>query len=149
METFNNTDRSVPPDQFKAAWQCVSLALLDYRRDHFQSASNWCQRCLAYQENVPPRAATARIILAMADWRLGHIDAAREELAPARDVVEEQFKEHLERGSAPNGFWFDWVFARILLREAQGLIAPSPPVAKSQEHARPGRRSGLFAGHSI
>ena len=119
---FQSTNGSAP-DDFRAAWQCVSLALLDYRKGDFQSATNWCHRCLAYPEMVAPRAATAQVILAMSDWRLGHRDESRTELASARGDIETQFRKGLERGSAPNGFWFDWVFAQILLREAEALIA--------------------------
>jgi len=72
-------------------------------------------------------AATAQVILAMSDWRLGHREEARTELASARGDIETQFRKGLERGSAPNGFWFDWVFAQILLREAEVLLAPLRP----------------------
>jgi hypothetical protein len=126
LQTVDDNDNRVPPDHFRAAWQCVSLALLEYRRGNFQLAANWCRRCLAYQEVVAPRAATARIILAMADWKLGNPAAAREELATARAVVAAPFKEGLRRGSPPNGFWFDWVFARILVREAEGVVVDVP-----------------------
>jgi len=126
LRTVDDNENRVPPDHFRAAWQCVSLALLEYRRGHFELAANWCRRCLAYQEVVAPRAATARIILAMADWKLGHKAAAREELANARAGVAAPFKEGLVRGSPPNGFWFDWVFARILEREAEGVVPDAP-----------------------
>lgn len=126
LRTVDDNENRVPPDHFRAAWQCVSLALLEYRRGHFELAANWCRRCLAFQEMVAPRAATARIILAMAAWRLGKTAAAHEELATARAVVATPFKEGLMRGSPPNGFWFDWVFAQILLREAEGVIPDAP-----------------------
>ena len=30
----------------------------------------------------------------------------------------------MDSGTPVQGFWFDWVFARILLREATALISP-------------------------
>jgi hypothetical protein len=37
-------------------------------------------------------------------------------------MIDTKFKNLLDRGSGVQGFWFDWVFAKILLREAKGLI---------------------------
>jgi hypothetical protein len=134
LQTFDQVENGMPSDHFRAAWQCVSLALLEYRRGNFQSAATWCRRCLAYPEVVAPRATTARIILAMADWRLGNAAAAREELATAREALEGPFREGLFRGSAPNGFWFDWIFARILEREADGVMADGTLLRRGQPH---------------
>jgi hypothetical protein len=47
---------------------------------------------------------------------------ARAELAQARPKVEEQF-DKMPIGAA--GYWFDWVFAGILLREATALASES------------------------
>jgi hypothetical protein len=127
FQTFKTTDQGVSADQFRAAWQCVSLALLNYRRGDFQSASNWCHQCLGYPEKVASRTATARVILAMAEWRLGNSEDAQRELAGGRTRIEAEFKNGLFRGDAPEGFWFDWVFARILLVEAERLPADQTP----------------------
>ena len=127
FQTFKTTDQGAPPDQFRAAWQCVSLALLNYRRGDFLAASNWCHQCLTYPEKVASRTATARVILAMAEWRLGNPGDAQRELASGRTRIEAEFKNGLFRGDAPEGFWFDWVFARILLDEAERLPADQAP----------------------
>ncbi len=37
-----------------------------------------------------------------------------------------QFASGLKKGGGVDGFWFDWIFARILLREAEALIEPVP-----------------------
>ncbi|HTY85891.1 MAG TPA: serine/threonine-protein kinase [Candidatus Acidoferrum sp.] len=109
-------------DVFLAAWRSVSLALMEYRRGEYAKAAAWCHRCLDYPEYNAPRAATARVILAMACQRLGQGNEARSELNQARGAIENKFKTGLDRGTGVQGFWFDWLFARILLREATPLI---------------------------
>jgi tetratricopeptide (TPR) repeat protein len=109
-------------DIFLAAWRSVSLALLEYRRGNHAQSVAWCRRCLAYPEFNAPRSATAQVILAMALRQLRQRDEARTQLALAREAIENKFKTGLERGTGVQGFWFDWVFAKILLREATGLM---------------------------
>jgi eukaryotic-like serine/threonine-protein kinase len=109
-------------DIFLAAWRSVSLGLMEYRSGNYVEAAEWCNRCLSYPEHITPRTETARVILAMASFRLGKTSDARSELAQARQVIEAKYQNQLERGSPMQGFWFDWAFARILLREAEGLI---------------------------
>ena len=121
-QTFVTADRGGLDDSFRAAWQCISLALLEYRCGHFTEAETWCRRCLGYSEYNAPRAATAQIILAMTLQQLQKKTEARQELGLARTVIEARLAGGLDRGNAAHGFWFDWMFARILLREAEGLI---------------------------
>ncbi len=109
-------------DVFLAAWRSVSLGLMEYRRGRHNNAAEWCRRCLGYPEYIAPRSATAHVVLAMSCWQLGQKDKARSELGQGRGVIEERFKSGLERGTGVRGFWFDWVFGRILLREAETLI---------------------------
>jgi serine/threonine protein kinase len=116
------TNAAVTDDVFLAAWRSVSLALMEYRRGDYTKASAWCRRCLDYPEYNAPRAATARVILAMSCQHLGQTEEARSELEQARGMIENKFKNGLDRGTGVQGFWFDWVFARILLREAMPLI---------------------------
>jgi hypothetical protein len=107
--------------QFRAAWRSVSLALFEYRRGRYVTAADWCKKCLAYSEYNAPRIATARIILALAWQRQDRSDEARGQLSQGRQLIDAKFASDLDRGTAQQGFWFDWVFARILLREAQTL----------------------------
>ena len=60
----------------------------------------------------------------MACHRSGDLQKAREYLAQGRTQVEGKFKAGLDRGEQGVGMWYDWVFARLLLREADGLISP-------------------------
>jgi hypothetical protein len=47
---------------------------------------------------------------------------ATSQLAQSRAAIEARFINGLEHGDNGDGFWYDWVFARILLREAEQLI---------------------------
>ena len=113
-------------DVFSAAWRSVSLGLLEYRRGNFPQAAEWCRRCLDYPGTNAPRTATARVILAMAYHRLGRTAEAQTELQAGREIVENKFKNRLDAGGPVQGFWFDWLFARILLREGTALLETSP-----------------------
>jgi serine/threonine protein kinase len=104
---------------FRAAWGSVSLALWEYRRGHYARSIEWARRCLAFPESNAPREATAHVELALAFFQTGKSDEALRELSQGRQAIEAKFKEDLEQGNGAQGFWFDWVFARILLREAQ------------------------------
>jgi eukaryotic-like serine/threonine-protein kinase len=109
-------------DHFRAAWHSVSLALYEYRRGNYAAAAGWCRRCLDYRETNAPRTATARAILALSLQQLGRPEEARAELALAREAVEAKFRDGADLGNPIQGFWFDWAFARILVREAAALI---------------------------
>ncbi len=113
-------------DVFTAAWRSVSLGLLEYRRGNYLKAVEWCRRCLAYPGANAPRTATAQVILAMSYHRLGRAEEAQAELAAGREIVENKFKTRLDGGGPVQGFWFDWLFARILLRESISQLEASP-----------------------
>jgi eukaryotic-like serine/threonine-protein kinase len=110
------------------AWRCVSLGLMAYRQGYAPTAKAWCERCLSYPENNPGRIATAEIIEAMACYKLGQREAAHWELEEGRELITGEFEKGLEEGNGGEGFWFDWLFARILLREAETLIEGSSSV---------------------
>jgi serine/threonine protein kinase len=126
------TNVNADGDVFLAAWRSVSLALMEYRRGDYTRAAASCRRCLDYPEYNAPRAATARVILAMSCQHLGQTGEARSELTQARSMIEDKFKNGLDRGTGVQGFWFDWLFARILLGEATALIEGTPQVIHRQ-----------------
>jgi hypothetical protein len=43
------------------------------------------------------------------------------ELAQASQILRKKFAEGLELAEPAQGFWFDWIFARELLRESSAL----------------------------
>jgi serine/threonine protein kinase len=120
-----NTNADANNDVFLSAWRSVSLALMEYRSGNYVKAADWCRQCLNYSEDIAPRTATAQIILAMSDERLDRMNEARSELAQANKTITSKFKSQLNLGSPMQGFWFDWVFAQILLKEGIALIGPA------------------------
>lgn len=109
-------------DTFSVAWRSLAMGILEYRRGDYAEALRWSERCVAAAEANAPRTATARLIAAMACFQLGRGEDARMNFVAAREVVDGKFKGPADRGSPIQGFWFDWVFARVLLREAGGLM---------------------------
>jgi hypothetical protein len=61
----------------------------------------------------------------MATHRLGRSQEARTHFEEGRAAVGEKFEGGLNRGTGIQGFWFDWIFARILLREAGDMLGVS------------------------
>jgi len=122
---------------FQAAWGSLSMALMAYRQGDYARAEQWCRHSLAYPGDNPPRVATAQVILAMAYHQLGQNREAIAQLAQGRESIEGKFHDDLDPGNAEHGFWFDWVFARILLHEATALVETSPPDSKTSSGARP------------
>ena len=105
-------------DPSLAAWRSFSLALLEYRSGNRATAESWCQRSITYQSGNAARTANLQLVLAMTHFRVGKTDLARSELAQARAQIESRFSKGVEIGAGDAGFWFDWIFARVLLREA-------------------------------
>ena len=60
---------------------------------------------------------------AMALRRLNRREEAASLVADARARIEHRFLVPLTTGSPSSGFWFDWINARILWREAEAALA--------------------------
>jgi hypothetical protein len=43
-------------------------------------------------------------------------------LARVRELVDRHFAEPMTAGDGNSGLWYDWLFARIMLREATMVI---------------------------
>ncbi len=117
-QTFTKPDSHDPDDVLRAAWASVSMALWEYRLGHYDRSIEWARRCLACPVFNAPRAATAHVELALALSQQERNDEALVELSLGRQSIQDIFKKDLEAGNGTQGFWFDWVFARILLQEA-------------------------------
>ena len=103
-------------------WATIPSGLWRYRLGDFGQAAEWCRRSVDEKDKTTAQTAAIRLILAMSCHRQGLADEAGSQLAKAREVIEANFKYGLEHGNAGEGMWYDWVFARILLREASALI---------------------------
>jgi eukaryotic-like serine/threonine-protein kinase len=111
--------RPIAPDKFPI-WPTLHLALWEYRSGNFDAANGWCKLGIERGSYVTSLRASLEIIQAMSSFRQGQTNAARQ-LAYPREALESRFKSGLLPGDA-QGFWYDWLFARILLREATAAI---------------------------
>ena len=112
------------------AWRCISLALAAYRQGDSPAAITWCERSRSHGgARINARIATAHVIQALAHLQQGEQENARTELAEGRRTIEHWFNAGQVIGDGKNGFWFDWLFARILLREADAIrtVGAPPP----------------------
>ncbi|MES2474393.1 MAG: serine/threonine-protein kinase [Verrucomicrobiota bacterium] len=109
-------------DRHLIAWSSFSLALFNYRKGDDKHASEWANLCLASGHPDASRSASARILLALIEHQAGRPSNARAFLALAGPPIREKFTENLKLSETDQGFWFDWVNALILLREAEALI---------------------------
>ena len=106
------------------SWGMIPVALWKYRNGDFTAAEQWCRRALVLTDKSAPRDASMHMILAMSCFRLGRPDEARDELNQGRMMIEKQFPNGLLHVT-PNKdalLWWDWVYARILMREAVAMI---------------------------
>ena len=72
----------------------------------------------------------------MGYYQSGQSNEAGSELALGRQMIDDKFKAGLDHGRPGSGFWYDWVYARHLSREAAALIhydsEPSGPADSGQ-----------------
>jgi serine/threonine protein kinase len=123
-ESFEKHGPNGGSNPIMASWRCISLALMAYRQDYTPTAKEWCRKSFEYRNDVPARNATAHVISAMACHKLGEADEARSQLEAGRALVDKEFADGLGIGNGSQGWWYDWLFARVLLREAEGMIEP-------------------------
>jgi serine/threonine protein kinase len=114
-------------EQIMISWRCLSLALMAYREGLASDAITWGEKANTKTPEVPARIATIHVINAMARHQLGQDVEARSELEQGRKMIEPQFAAGLKNGNGAEGWWYDWLFAQILLHEAQGMIDTIPP----------------------
>lgn len=121
-------------DSFSAAWRSLSMALYEYRSGRLESAVDWSMKCLGFPDKNFPREAAVRTILAMSHFRLGDAREARTHLNRAHELVDNWNRQGLGRGSPVHGFWFDWAFANVLLREASAMMERPRPISEFAEN---------------
>jgi len=126
-------------------WRWVALASLEYRQGRWATAVQRCQSLPLADTNLA-RIATARLLEAICQQRLGNSAAAQAALKRGGELVEAKFRAGLSNGNLAEGYWFDWVAARILLREATGLIRSAPQALNGPGERR---RAGLAMPPSL
>jgi hypothetical protein len=112
-----------------ATWRYVSVALMAYRQNYTPTAIEWCRKCIANPQANPARTATAYVIMALSSYQLHEFEAGNVALTKGRKLIDAQFAGGLKKGSWNQGYWYDWLFARILLRQAEAMVEKAPAAA--------------------
>ena len=113
-------------DPLAAAWWSFSVALFEYRKGDIAEAKRWCEASRRFRATNPARTANLRVLESLVQWRSGHLDSARRTLSETRGAIDAHLKKGVEFNSSSEGHWFDWLFAHVLWREANGLISSGP-----------------------
>jgi eukaryotic-like serine/threonine-protein kinase len=109
--TLGSSEASLP--YFQAC-----KAMSNYRLGRFPEAIEWAEKVT--KSSLVEAQAKAFAVLAMAHWQLGQRDIARAMLAKG-DTLAPSIQP--ARGAADIGeSWVPWIFARVSLDEATGLI---------------------------
>src|SRR5208283_4849075 len=104
-----------------ASWDLTLLGLFEYRRGNYGKALDDCQRSLVTCTYMAMPAATDRVIRAMCFSKLGDKASSRSELDSAKSLVQSGLNIGYDRWN-----WPRWVFARLLLQEADSMIPQAP-----------------------
>jgi len=99
----------------------MCLGLFECRRGNYAQALDWCRRSLGASKYIAIPTVQDRAILAMSLHKLGDVTMARSELDKAKRLAQRGLNCGLD-----SWCWRDWVFARRLLQEADGLIPQAP-----------------------
>ena len=110
-------------DPHMMAWRRFSLALLAFRQGRLDAASDWARQSLATADTSPSRAESNRILLAMVDLKQGRMNEARNSISAVRGAVEKWSSEPFRLQEEEGRLWFNWVIVRILLEEAERMLA--------------------------
>ena len=99
----------------------LRLALYEYRRGNYLDAMDSAHRSVVNVRNVAQPNAMERVISAMSLQQIGNRSAAQLELERAKNLIETGFDLEFDMWH-----WRDWVIARLLVREAEGLVQQTP-----------------------
>jgi serine/threonine protein kinase/tetratricopeptide (TPR) repeat protein len=106
-----------------SGWVGIPVALWRYRTGDYDKAIEWAQRGLVSDNSS--QFLPLRTILALCYWKKGDVEKARAELAIVRNAIDARFDDGVIHGDSSSGYWYDWLFARILFREAANVISPA------------------------
>jgi serine/threonine protein kinase len=109
---------------YEAAWNSLSLEVLEYRQGNYARAIDLCRKSLAYPEKNALWTTTAQLILAMSYWQMHQYREAVPKMLEAQERIDTEFANGLDPNPSndPEHHWYDWVLARILLRECQEQV---------------------------
>jgi serine/threonine protein kinase len=110
------------PHAQRSGWGLIPLSLWHYRKGEYSRVIELSLPLADSPAGPDALVPTVQAILAMALWHQGETDKALVTLGRVRDAVDRHFAVPTRVGDKSRGFWYDWLFARIMMREAQMLI---------------------------
>jgi tetratricopeptide (TPR) repeat protein len=128
MEEFGTeTESENRRDREFALWRAFGLALLEYRQGNYERAKHWADFAMSFKDSRDYINGALEPVHAMIHFRLGDVGIARAELERTRKRIDKAFAPELPAAYEPfgqyQGFWWDWIIARTLFREAEVLIS--------------------------
>jgi len=103
-------------------WLVIPISLWKFRCGDNDGALSYCRSKLDAKAVAPACLAPMRLIVAMVCQQRGETAEAQAQFVLARDVINAGFRPQLQHGDRSAGMWYDWVAARILLREAAAKL---------------------------
>lgn len=103
-------------------WSSLPAAIWRYRLGDDASAVQIARMGLRDSKPSMGYYPSFHAILAMASARQGDSASAQEHLKAASESLEIKWQTDLSVGLGGEGFWYDWLFARVLVREAEEVI---------------------------
>lgn len=117
---------TIPPNErliMLASWRSWALHLLKFRLGDDEGAIYWADKTAALDSPNLSRDTMIDAVLAMAHHRRGEHALAAAKLVSAREKINKAFTPNLAVMREPmgqtQGYWWDWMIARILFREAE------------------------------
>ena len=108
----------IVPVNWLESWRCFALGLWYYRTAQHDSSIFWLSASLNGLNNETATRACALSVRSMALQKSTRSEEAVADLQLADSLIAAHFAE--PPGFINQGVWNDWLYARILLREAQG-----------------------------
>jgi hypothetical protein len=129
-DSIQSFDPKINGGYYIAAWRAFALALLEYRRGHFNDALDWLGKCSRFPDQSPSCVASVRLLRSMVYRQLGRAGLADPELKQGREMVESHFSQKLERGDNKTGKLQGWIMTIIFLHEAEDLAKTLPRISR-------------------
>ncbi len=116
------------PNHASAAFFQLAKGMCEYRQGNFTSAAQSMEKVLTRSGEFDFRDAQAYLVLAMCRHQLGQTAEARAALAKGNEIANVNLPR-FERGNI-GVYWFDWITAHALQREAMALISEQTPTSE-------------------
>jgi WD40 repeat protein len=124
-------DRAVRPEtaSLYLGYFRFARGLAAYRHDDLDAAEKWLRQAGSTPNAAWNLVVPARLVEAMIRQRQGQGEAARQLLAGARQLLEQQTPR--PGGTTYDDLWNDYLMCRVWLREAEAMLGENAGAAKS------------------